>query len=287
MNKKILVLLMMLLFTSSAMAQLRKKKRDEKAAAAAADSTKAVAADTTKAVAAPAVAIAAPDSLKKPTATDSLSAQLVLYKGFYTHISDKFFPEKFKNIEIEKAIALADSLSAANQSANKGLQSLKQSKIDSLSILLKTADTLRMENQTIKSLLVSLIGANVYPLNESELKGTWQVFVQPLQVTGSGQESAIVSLEKIVIADSLYKLAIKQIVFLEEDLADIYFFGGKKTKCFYKVTGFSRDKTYTISLQKSDDINIKLFVTPGPRGLQVSYKAGRGTGKYMFGFMRK
>ena len=283
MNKKILVLLILLVFTGDAIAQLRKKKRDEKAAADSA--AQKVVTDTTKVVAAPVAAVS--DSLKKATATDSVSAQLVLYKNFYTHISDKFFPEKFKNIEIEKAIALADSLSAANQSTNKGLQSLKQSKIDSLSILLKTADTLRMENQTVKGLLVSLIGANVYPLNETELKGTWQVFVQPLQVTGSGQESAIVSLEKIILPDSLYKLGIKQIVFLEEDLADIYFFGGKKTKCFYKVTGFSRDKTYSISLQKADEINIKLFVTPGPRGLQVSYKAGRATGKYMFGFMRK
>jgi hypothetical protein len=276
------MLLLLFVVTADAMAQLRKKKREE-----AADTTaqKVAAVDTAKTVVTPVVAVA--DSIKKPTENDSLTAQLVLYKNFYTHINDKFFPEEFKNIEIEKAIALADSLSAANQSSSKGLQSLSQSKIDSLSILLKSADTLRMENQTFKALLISLIGENVYPLNEMELKGSWQVFVQPLQVSGAGEESAIVSLEKIILPDSLYKLAIKQIVFLEEDLADIYFYGGKKTKCFYKVNGFSRDKTYTIFLQKGDEINTKLFVTPGPRGLQVSYKAGRGTGKYMFGFMRR
>jgi hypothetical protein len=283
MRHNILVLLMLLVLTGTTMAQRKNKKETT-----AVDSTaqKVVVADTTKAVIAP-VAVVNTDSLKRTAEIDSLNAQLVLYKDFYAYIANKFFPEKYKKIEIEKAIPLADSLSAANNNKWKGIESMSKGKIDSLSLLLKRADTLQMENQTFKALLVSLIGEKVYPLNEAELKGSWQVFVQPLQVTGSGQESAIVSLEKIVLPDSLYKLAIKQIVFLEEDLADVYFFGGKKTKCFYKVTGFSRDKTYTISLQKGDEINIKLFVTPGPRGLQVSYKAGRGTGKYMFGFMRK
>jgi hypothetical protein len=287
MNKTILVLLILVIFTGDVVAQQRKKNREEKAVS---DSTAqmSVAVHPTEPVAVPAMAVeTVADSLKRSAERDSINAQLTLYKNFYTHISNKFFPEEFKNIEIEKAIPLADSLSAANQSASKGLQSLSNRKIDSLSYLLKTADTLRMENQVFKALLISLIGENVYPLNETELKGSWQVFVQPLQVTGSGQESAIVSLEKIVLADSVYKFAIKQIVFLEEDLADIYFFGGKKTKCFYKVTGFSRDKTYSISLQKGDEINIKLFVTPVPRGLQISYKVGLDAGKYMFGFMRK
>jgi hypothetical protein len=287
MNKMILVLPILVLFTGDVIAQQRKKNRDNKSTS---DSTTQMfaAADTTKIVAVPAMTDeAVADSLKIAAERDSLNAQVTLYKNFYTYIRDKFFPEEFKDIEIEKAIPLADSISAANQSAARGLQSLSNSKIDSMSLLLKTADTLRLENQIFKGLLISLIGENVYPLNETELKGSWEVFVQPLQVTGSGQESAIVSLEKIVLADSVYKLAIKQIVFLEEDLADIYFFGGKKTKCFYKVTGFSRDKTYSISLQKGDEINIKLFVTPVPRGLQISYKAGLDAGKYMFGFMRK
>ncbi len=280
MKNIILVLLILLVSANSTMAQRKKKK-------AAADSvaSKEVVVDTAK------VVTSSPqvdgDSVKSVKNYDSLNAQLVLYKNFYTYISNKFFPEKYKNIEIQKAITLADSLSAANTSKSQGLQSLSKSKIDSMSQLLKMADTLRIQNQTFKALLVSLIGENVYPLNETELKGNWQVFVQPLTVTGTGQESAIVSLEKIILPDSLYKSSIKQIVFLEEDLADVYFFGGKKTKCFYKVNGFSREKTYSIFLQKGDEINIKLFVTPVPRGLQVSYKMGKETGKYMFGYMRK
>jgi len=144
-----------------------------------------------------------------------------------------------------------------------------------------------VQNQTFRALLASLIGENVYPQNEVELKGSWQVYVQPLTVTGTGQESAIVSQDKFVMPDSVSKSSIKQIVFLEEDLADIYFIGGKKTKCFYTVAGFSREKTYTIALQKAEEINIKLFVTPVPRGLQVSYKSGKGAGQYMFGYMRR
>ena len=89
---------MMLAFTEGAMAQLRKKNRDEKTPS---DSTAQKAtADTPKPVAVTAVSVSEADSLKKPVATDSLSAQLVLYKGFYTYISDKFFPEKYKRQKI-------------------------------------------------------------------------------------------------------------------------------------------------------------------------------------------
>jgi hypothetical protein len=227
------------------------------------------------------------DSLKQVKEYDSVKTELVQYKKFYTYINTKFFPERFRNIEVERAIALGDSLTEAKNSKWNNIQSLSKSRIDSLSYLLKTADTLRMENQTFKALLTSLIGENVFPLNEAELKGTWQVYVQPLKVIGSGQESGIVSLERLALPDSLNKSAIKQIVFLEEDLADIHFIGGRRTKVFYKVNGFSREKTYSISLQKGSEINAKLFVTPVPRGLQVSYKIGKTPGQYMFGHMRK
>src|SRR5688572_1189503 len=225
MKKEILVLLVLLLLAGSTMAQ--KKKKD-----AAKDSTTTVVVDTAPAAvsAVPVSAKTGNDSLKASKNYDSLNAQLTLYKNFYKYIGDKFFPEKYKNLGIEKAIPLADSLSAARDSKFKGIESLSKTKIDSMSVLLKEADTLRIQNQTFRALLESLIGENVYPLNEAELKGSWQVYLQPLGVIGAGSESGIVSLEKIILADSLYKSAIKQIVFLEEDLADIYFFGGKKTK---------------------------------------------------------
>jgi hypothetical protein len=87
----------------------------------------------------------------------------------------------------------------------------------------------------------------------------------------------------MIIPESLHKSSIKQIVVLEEDLADIHFIGWKKTKCFYKVAEFSRDKTYAIFLQKAEEINIKLFVTPVPRGLQVSHKLGKTPGRLVHG----
>jgi hypothetical protein len=209
------------------------------------------------------------------------------YTGFYTYVSNKFFPEQYKNLPIEKAIPLVDSLRAARDEKFAGLESMSKERMDSLSVALKTAEVLRIENQTFKTILASLVGEKVYPQRVEELKGAWQVFVNPLKVTGSGQMSAVVSLERMVLIDSIAKYTVSQIVFLEEDLADIYFLGGQKTKCFYKVAGFSRDKTYSISLQKSDEINITLFITPVPRGLQVSYKLGRSPHYYMFGYMRR
>jgi len=278
MKKRSALFLVLLLLTVSAVAQLRKKNKEAPVDSVAKTETVA---DTTNSIK------PKNDSVKQTSASDSLNAQLTLYKDFYAYISNKFFPEKFKKAGIEKAITLTDSLSKSNESTRTSLQSLSKGKIDSLTLLLRRADTLQMENQTFKNLLVSLIGENVYPQNEGDLKGSWQVFVQPLTITGSGQESGIVSQDKMILPDSLYKASIDQIVFLEEDLADIYFFGGKKTKCFYTVNGFSREKTYTIFLQKGTEINIKLFVTPVPRGLQVSYKLGNGTGQYMFGYMRR
>jgi hypothetical protein len=254
-----------------------------------------------KAVATPGVPKSSKDSLGTSQSIDSLKAELTLYKSFYAYISKKFFPEKYKNLPINRAIPLADSLSAARDKRFKGLESMSKEKKDSLSYALITAEaleeenetlrtenqTFRIENQTFKMLLASLIGEKVYPQNEAEIKGNWQVFVNPLKVTGSGQVSAIVSLEKMVLIDSIAKQTIKQIVFLEEDLADVYFLGGKKTKCFYKVIGFSRDKTYSITLKKSDEIDITIFITAVPRGLQLSYKLGKNPNYYMFGYMRR
>src|SRR5690349_16242222 len=134
MKKEISVLLVLLLLAGSTMAQ--KKKKD-----AAKDSTATVAVDTAPAAvsAVPVSTKAANDSLKAAKNYDSLNAQLALYKNFYKYISNKFFPERYKNLEIEKAIPLADSLSAANNSKWAGMQSLSKSKIDSLQVLLKTA----------------------------------------------------------------------------------------------------------------------------------------------------
>jgi hypothetical protein len=264
------LLFTLIILSSAAFAQ---KKKDQPS-----DSVKAAHAAIRQAATA--------DSLKQ-VRYDSVKTELGQYKKFYSYINNKFFPEKFRNVDVEKAIALGDSLSAANNKKWTGLQTMSKGKIDSLSVLLKTADTLRMENQTYKSLLTSLIGEDVYPLSENELKGSWYVFVQPLKIVGTGNESGIVSLDKLALPDSLQKAALRQIVFLEEDLADLYFIGGRKTKCFYKVNGFSREKTYSISFQKGNEINAKLFVTPVPRGLQVSYKVGKAPGQYMYGHMHK
>jgi len=280
MRKKIILLLMLSSLTGSMLLQAQKKENAE-------TSKKEIVKDTSKVVVAPTPSQWVKDSVKTVQLIDSLKAQITLYKSFYTFISNKFFPEKYKNIPIEKAAPLVDSLRAARDETFKGLETMSKGRMDSITLLIKTVEALRIENQTFKTLLASLIGEKVYPQQEAELKGSWQVFVNPLKVTGSGQMSAVVSLEKMVLVDSLAKATISQIVFLEEDLADIYFLGGKKTKCFYKVTGFSRDKTYSISLQKSDEINITLFITPVPRGLQVSYKLGKNPNYYMFGYMRR
>jgi hypothetical protein len=284
MKKKIILLIILSGLTGSTFLHAQKKG----------SSKKEVATDTAKAVTSPKSAaqdslkaLHVNDSLKTLKANDSLNAQLTLYKGFYTYISGKFFPEKYKNIPIEKAIPLADSLRAARDEKFKGLETMSKGRMDSIALLLKTAEALRIENQTFKTLLASLIGEKVYPQQEAELKGSWQVFVNPIKLSGTGQMSAVVSLEKMILVDSIAKASISQIVFLEEDLADIYFLGGKKTKCFYKVTGFSRDKTYSIALEKSNEINITLFITPVPRGLQISYKLGKNPNYYMFGYMRR
>src|SRR5690348_5629934 len=119
----------------------------------------------------------ASDSVAMVKKYDSLNHQLALYEKFYHYINNKFFPPKYKNIDIEKAIPLADSLSAARDTKFKGIETLSKTKIDSLTLMLKTMDTLRIQNQTFKALLISLMGEEVYPLNEAGLKGSWQVFV--------------------------------------------------------------------------------------------------------------
>src|SRR6187431_168805 len=116
MKRKILVLFMLGMVAGSVQAQPKPKQE----AVPDSEIQKTVVTDTIRKAAVAPVVINT-DSLKNLKVIDSLNTQLVLYKNFYAYISNKFFPEKYKKTEIEKAIILADSLSAARDSKWRGI----------------------------------------------------------------------------------------------------------------------------------------------------------------------
>lgn len=160
---------------------------------------------------------------------------------------------------------------------------------DTINQLGKDNTVLHAKMEVYNDIISELAGKSQYPNTEADLNGNWQLILKPLVISGESPKAALVSLEQTAMSDTLINAIIRSVSFGADNFAELQFMGGKKIKCFYAVEDFSTTKTYYINFDRGKEISIRLFVTHGENGLQISYEIPGKSGKplYLFGFMKR
>lgn len=205
-----------------------------------------------------------------------------LYDAFYLHVKANVFDKELINEPIDNGIEMFNQSWDGKASLMELLEDSTVYLLDSLSRLSENNLTLTAQNETYLRLLTGSLKEEAYPNTEKELIGTWQLYLNPMQVTGEVLKSGLISHNPFTHADSLQQYNIHQIDVLPDELANIHFKDGRKQKCFYEVENFSGKKPYSIHCSKKEEFKMTIHVSPMPTGLEVSYEIPLDTTQVLY-----
>ncbi len=211
-----------------------------------------------------------------------LVRSLQQYDAFYQHVKLAMLDKELVNEPIEKGSQLFDEVWNEQSSQLKVFEDSTIFLLDSLNHLAELYVDCNRQNELYLSLLNSHLYEAAFPHTEKELIGSWQLFLNPMQLSGDAYNSGLISHNPFAVADSLQQYNIFQIDFLPDDLATIYFKNGRSQKCFYEVNGFSVSKPYSLTCSKQDEFKMTIHVSPMPAGLEVSYEIPQSTSQVLY-----
>ncbi len=209
--------------------------------------------------------------------------------NFFEHVKSNFFPAADINISINKASDKFDSIYNDIVKKVVKLGEINSSISDSLKKEVALNQELISQNKVYQSLILSALNSGSFPSNETDIIGSWDLFLNPVMIHGNPYESGIIGLNPFAVADSVSVHNINKIEFDKDELATIFFTGGIQQKCFYSINNFSKNAPYTIQFSKQEEFKMTMSVSPMPNGLMVSYEASNKTDKvlYFYGLMKK
>ena len=76
-----------------------------------------------------------------------------------------------------------------------------------------------------------------YPHNEQDLMGIWQLFINPIAIQKASVYTGLRTYNGMNLSDSILNGMIRQITFVEADLADIVYMDGRDKKGFMRWMG--------------------------------------------------
>ncbi|MCT4590849.1 MAG: hypothetical protein N4A71_23700 [Carboxylicivirga sp.] len=208
--------------------------------------------------------------------------QWKVYDAFYLHVKANVLDKEFINEPIDNGIEMFNKSWSGVASRMELFEDSTIYLIDSLNQLTEQNLKLMAQNETYLRLLTGSLKEAAYPNTEKELIGTWQLYLNPMQVEGKAYKSGIISHNPFTHADSLQQYNIHQLDVLPDELANIHFKDGRKQKCFYEVENFSSKKPYTIHCSKQDDFKMTIHISPMPTGLEVSYEIPLDTTQVLY-----
>ena len=212
-----------------------------------------------------------------------------LYDAFYDHVKTNLYPKQLNNLPIAEAIPSFD-LSLENTLLT--MRSLTDSLTlltDSLKLLNVRLSALQGQVSNYSEILMTALNASSFPQTESELLGSWDLFLTPIQINGTPIEAGLISYHPFNIADSIKHHRINKIDFGPDELATLVFHNGENQKCFYSIHEFSPNSSYTIEFSKQDEFKLSMHISVLPQGLQASYEIPVQTDNamYFLGLMKK
>ncbi len=221
---------------------------------------------------------------------DSMNQKIILSDYFIKHFRETYLPVN-SNPSLAYTQYYLDSLLTIKpeeepvKSSTDSLLILR----DSLMEFQQMYDTLKFENKVFRDILGILIDEKNYPRSEEDFMGEWQFFINPIFIKQDSLYRGLVTYSRMNLSDDILKGMIKQITFMEDELANILYYDGNNEKCFFEVNNFSKTNTYSIHFDRKDEINIELMVTHLPNGIQVSYQSENNKNKDLFylGYMKR
>jgi len=211
------------------------------------------------------------------------------YDAFYEHVKTKLFSETMQNTPIGEGVP---SFDASLENTLDNTQVLADSITllsDSLTSANKQLLTLQGQVANYSEILMAALNASSFPQTESELLGSWDLFLTPIQIDGTPTEAGIISYHPFNIPDSIKQHRIDKIEFAADELATLVFHNGENQKCFYSAQQFSANSNFSIVFSKQNEFKLTLHISVIPQGLQASYEIPVQTDKAMYyqGLMKK
>ncbi|MCU4175386.1 hypothetical protein [Carboxylicivirga sp. N1Y90] len=213
---------------------------------------------------------------------ESLQENWRQYEAFLEHLKAKTLDKKHINETLENTQNLFDEAWDKQVSHLKTLEDSTTFLLDSLNRLYETHMDMIERDNTFLRLLRGKLSEASFPSTQEELLGMWNLFLKPIQLSGDAFGSGLISHNPFTVADSIQQHNVYKIEFLEDELANIYFRGGKQQKCFYEVNDFDTGKPYTIECTKQDEFQLTLHISPMPHGLEVSYEIPVNTDQVLY-----
>ena len=209
--------------------------------------------------------------------------------NFFEHVKSTFFLSADINTSIDSGIVKFDKINSALLIKLEKLGKNNKNLKDSLFAISSNIDSLELQNRAYNHILLSSLSHASFPQSTKDFLGTWDLFLNPVQLSGEPYESGIIGFNEFVPNDSIGVHNIYKIEFLEDELATVHFKGGTSQKCFYSVKDFSNNSPYIIKFSKNDDFKMTMLISPLPGGLMVSYEIPVKAKKiyYYYGLMKK
>jgi len=202
---------------------------------------------------------------------NALKAEWKKYNTFFYHVKAAALDKKVINASPAEAKELFDSVWSARESRIASYKDSTSTLLDSLKTLNIYCNDLIKQKDTYLRLLSGQLSEAAYPYTAQELLGEWRLFLSPKELV-DGDNTALISHNPFTVIDSLQQYNLYRIDFLPDELATLFFKGGRKQKCFYKISDFSANHPYSVAFSKQDEFKLKIYISPMPHGLEVSYK---------------
>lgn len=220
---------------------------------------------------------------------NELQDSLKHYEAFYEHVKTNLFLKQLQNSLLNEAEASFDT-SLQKRLENKRLLTDSLALLnDSLTTSIRNLSDLEDQISNYSEVLMAAFNASSFPQTESELVGTWDLFLTPTQINGTPTEAGLISFHPFHIPDSIKQHRITKIEFAPDELATLVFHDGVNQKCFYSIHQFSSNSSFTIEFSKKDEFKLIMHISYIPQGLQASYEIPVQTNNTMYfqGLMKK
>jgi hypothetical protein len=221
---------------------------------------------------------------------DSLDKVVEEFNMFLNHIQTNYIKSD-KDTSIQSIQTSLDSIMLATTTSSEYVGG-----IDSLKILSDSINTIQGfvgevvdENILLKEIIRGGMKLKDYPQSAKDFLGLWNFPNTQVGLHKDSVANGLVSYSRMDIPDAFLIGMVSQVIFSDDELADIYFRDGTSEKCFYKINNFSKVKPYTISFDRRNSNRLVLIVMALPDGLQFSYKGVGIDDKEIFhlGYMTK
>ncbi|TLX71481.1 hypothetical protein E9993_20220 [Labilibacter sediminis] len=219
----------------------------------------------------------------------TLQKEWKIQNQFFEHVKSSLLPASDINLSVDEALIKFDDIINMQKNTADSLVSANSILSDSLVKVNENNDKLIQENESYSNLLMSSLNKASFPKSQKEFIGVWDLFLDPVQISGEPFESGIISYNHFVDNDSIMKHNIYKIEFSADDIATLYFTGGIEQKCFYSIKDFSINSPYIIRFSKQDEFKLTMQISTLPSGLVASYEIPDKSEKviYFYGLMKK